>query len=221
MSSTSRYIVEKKPDQIQTALRGIIVLAKDLKISDVTLVVPKKGGWENSTVAEVLGKDVAKALLSGQRVALTTGVFMSLEGSQTFRASFGQQLLVGLHLSSKDMAKLDDAVGPTAIVFVPWSESEAQEWKQTWQPQTIGPIGAPVATTGLSQPVIDALTSLTELINLGTGLNHPSDKQHAKNTIAKLRQAGHAFDPVHVRDWALRHGWSSGAAAELEKLARK
>ena len=75
--------------------------------------------------------------------------------------------------------------------------------------------------SGLSTHVENALQRLTDTINLGTGLNHPSDKKHAERTFDKLRADGHAFDPVEVRRWAQRHNWSSGAAAELEAVARK
>jgi hypothetical protein len=219
--SVDRYIVERGTDQVPTAFRGIVKLAKEKGIAKITLVVPKKGGWEHSNVAEFLGQAAAKALTKGQLIKVVDGVTMSLESPQTFRASAGQGLLVGAHISVKDMAKLDDAWGAEAIVYVPWNDPEAQEWKATWHPQTMGPKSEEAQPNSLSEPVEEALKRLTRMINLSTGLGHPSDKQHAQRTFDKLRSEGHSFDPAEVRRWAQRNNWSSSAAADLEAVARK
>lgn len=221
MTSIPRYIVERGSDQVRTAFRGIVKIVKDLGITRVTLVVPKKGGWEHTIVAELLGAAVAKALVKGQPVTVIEGVTMVLESPATLRSSFNQGLLVGAHISIKDMAKLDDTWGTQGIMFLPWVDSEAQEWKATWQPETIGQKGPEASASGLSEPVQEALVRLTDSINLGTGLNHPSDKKHAERTFDKLLSEGHSFDPVEVRRWAQRHNWSSSAAANLEAVARR
>jgi len=221
VASIPRYIVERAPDQIRVAFRGIVKIVKDLGIARVTLVVPKKGGWEHTIVAEFLGAAVAKALVKGQSVTMVEGVTMLLDSPQTFRSTAGQGLLIGAHISIKDMAKLDDAWGAQAILFLPWNDPEAQEWKATWHPVTVGATAEETPTSSLSIPVEEALTRLTGMINLGTGLGHPSDKKHAERTFEKLRAEGHSFDPANVRRWAQRNHWSSSAAADLEKVARK
>lgn len=68
MAIVSRYIVERAPDQVQTAFQGIVSVCASKGINSVTLVVPQKGGWDRSIVAEFLKPIVAKALLKGQSV---------------------------------------------------------------------------------------------------------------------------------------------------------
>jgi hypothetical protein len=221
VASIDRYIVERNDTQVRTAFAGIVKLVKEKGITRVTLIVPKKGGWEHSIVGEFLGARVAKALAKGQSVTLVEGVTMLLESPQTFRPTAGQGLLVGVHISIKEMAKLDDAWGAQAILFLPWSDIESQEWKATWHPETFGQKGPDAPANALSQPVQEALGRLTESINLGTGLTHPLDKKHAEQTFDKLRSDGCSFDPVEVRRWAQRNNWSSKAAADLEEVARR
>jgi hypothetical protein len=221
MTSIARYIVERTPDQVPTAFRSVVQIVKDLGITRVTLVVPKKGGWEHTVVAQFLGANAAKALSKGQSVSLVDGVTMVLESPATLRSSFDQGLLVGAHISFNDMAKLDDAWGAQAIVFLPWNDSESQEWKATWRPKVMGAKAVEAPSTSLSEPVEEALKQLTDTINLGTGLGHPSDKKHAERTIDKLRSERHSFDPAEIRRWAQRNNWSSGATADLEAIARK
>lgn len=185
MASVERYIVERGADQVPMAFRGMVTLAKDNGIANITLVVPKKAGWEHSIIGEFLGQAVAKALIKGQSVRLE-GVTVSLESPQTFRPIPGQGLLVGAHISVKDMGKLEDAWGTQILVYLPWNDLEAQEWKATWYPQTIGSKSEEAQTSSLSVPVEEALKRLTDMINLGTGLGHPSDKRHAQKTFDKL-----------------------------------
>jgi hypothetical protein len=221
MPTVARYIVKRSSDQIRNAFQRILKLCKDQEIAQVTLVVPKKGGWEHTIVAEFLGQAVVKALLKGQPVRLTDGVRMTLESGQTFRPSAGQGLLVGAHVSIKDMNKLDDSWSAQAIMYLPWSDAEGQEWQATWNPQTVGAKTQDTPTSSLAKAVEEALHQLTQAINLGTGLGHPSDKKQAERTIDKIRADGHLFDPAEIRRWAQRNGWGSNAAADLEAVARK
>jgi hypothetical protein len=119
------------------------------------------------------------------------------------------------------MNKLDDSWGAQAIMYLPWNDTEGQEWQATWHPETVGPKTHNTSPSSLPKAVEEALHQLTKAINLGTGLGHPSDKKHAERTIDRLRADGHSFDPAEVRRWAQRNGWSSDAAADLEAVARK
>jgi hypothetical protein len=221
MAIVSRYIVERAPDQVRTAFQGIVSVCASKGINNVTLVVPQKGGWDRSIVAEFLKPVVAKALLKGQSVGVVKGVTMTLESVQTFRGSASHGLLVGAHISVKDMNKLDDSWNAQAIVYLPWNDAEGQEWQATWRPETIGPNTQNLAASSLPMAVEEALGQLTQSINLGTGLTHPSDKKHAERVIARLRADGHSLEPAEVRRWAQRNGWSSKAAADLESIVRK
>lgn len=221
MATASRYIVERASDQVRAAFQGVVSLCKSKGATSVTLVVPQKGGWDRSIVAEFLGPTVAKTLLKGQPVGIAEGVTMTLESTQTFRGNARHGLLVGAHISFKDMSKLDDVWDAQAIIYLPWNDMEGQEWRATWKPETIGPNTRNPPASDLSIPVEEALRQLTQHINLGTGLGHPSDKKHAQRVIANLRAGGHSFDPSEVRRWAQRNGWSSKAAADLESIARK
>ena len=221
MPAVTRYIVKRSSDQIRNAFQQILKLCKDQGIGQVTLVVPKKGGWEHTIVAEFLGQAATKALLKGQQVLLTDGASMTLQSGQALRPFVGQGLLVGAHVSIADMNKLDDLYGAQAIMYLPWTDDEGKEWQATWNPQIVGAETQKISSGNLPDAVEKALGQLTQTINLGTGLGHPSDKKHAERTIDKLRADGHSFDPAEIRRWAQRHGWSSSAAADLEGVARK
>ncbi len=219
--AVSRYIVARGANQVRDAFQAIVEVCRSRKIADVTIVVPKKGGWDRTIVAEFLKAAVVKALLKGQSVPIAEGVCMTLESAQNFRAYSNDGLLVGAHISSKDMNKLDDSPMAQAIFYLPWSDYEDTEWRATWSPEIIGSGTQNPPQNNLPAAVEKALSQLTKQINLGTGLGHPSDKRHAQRVIAELRAGGYSFDPAEIRRWAQRNGWSSDAAADLERIAAK
>ena len=221
MATIDRYIVHRTPDQVQTAFQGILKICRSKGLNTVTLIVPQKSGWDQTLVAQFLGPAIAKALLKGQSVNVTDGVNLTLESDSTYRPRSGNQLLVGAHVSLKTMNKLDDSWSAQAVMYLPWTDNEGAEWQATWDPKIVGPSTLNIEPNSLPKPVEEALSELTNVINLGTGLSHPSDKKHAERTIDKLRSDGCSFDPAELRRWAQRNGWSSTAAAELEAVARK
>lgn len=85
MASVARYVVERSPDQVRLAFKSVLEICKERNISSVTLVVPQKGGFDRTIVAEFLGPNVVKALVKGQPVLVAQGVQMKLESAQTSR----------------------------------------------------------------------------------------------------------------------------------------
>lgn len=219
--TVARYIVPREANQVRNAFRTIVEVCRNKEIASVTLVVPKKGGWDRTIVAEFLGAQVAKALLKGQPVRIADGISMTLESAQNFHAYANDGLLVGAHISLNDMNKLDDSPMAQAIIYLPWNDQEDAEWRATWDPEIVGSSIQNPRQNNLPDAVEKALSQLTTHINLGTGLDHPSDKKHAERVIATLRADGHSLDPAEVRRWAQRNGWSSDAAADLGRIAAK
>jgi len=221
MTVIPRYLVETGPNSVETAFRNLPSLCSKHGVTQITLVVPKKGGWEHTLVAQALGLAAAKALTKGPVSLWKGGPTLRLESHETFSSSSVHSgLIVGAHVGPKTMAKIDDAPDAQAILYLPWNEVEGREWQATWQPETIGPASWDAPTAALSKEVEDELLKLTRLVNIRS-MSHASDKESARVVIAGLRAAGHSIDPAEINRWALRHHWSSRAAAELEKIAKK
>ena len=72
-----------------------------------------------------------------------------------------------------------------------------------------------VQPTLFSQDVDNALSTLTQGINLSTGLVHPSDRNAVQNLLKKLKDFGYVLSPSDVRNWAIQKGWPYGVAKDL------
>lgn len=84
------------------------------------------------------------------------------------------------------------------------------------------PSGDPTRVLILDDSVIEnALLSVTKLINLShTGL-FTRDKQWADEALRILRAKGHSAPPDKIKSWAIRNGWTPGAASDLAKLSER
>jgi hypothetical protein len=77
----------------------------------------------------------------------------------------------------------------------------------------------PVAEGMISPLVEKALQLLSEEINLETGLSHPSDRNRAKELLAKLHRAGKSLDGSRIAVWARDQGWANADARDLAELS--
>ncbi|WP_144023140.1 hypothetical protein [Burkholderia sp. AU15512] len=224
-SQTPRFLVENVGPNIATAKLAMAEAVKycaSNNIANISLVVPAKGHFLGGTIAEMLGDKTAKALHAGRSVKVGgSNVSVTLEFPARIAAVQANTLLLGAHLSTSDMGKLDDCASPAAIVYLPWSETDGKEWLSLWQPSIWGNASWQVAAPSMDPAVIAALESLQTRVNVATGLAHPSDKKDALETFRVLRQAGHPVNANEVRNWALRNSWDQRGAGDLEAVAKK
>jgi hypothetical protein len=165
-------------------------------------------------LGQVIGESSAKRL--GRTKSLTTsGVKIDLLTERTAPMSFTRGPVVGVWVNDRELQALDDLMAP-AICAVPWSSIE--QWKATWGPLDIDS-GTAAPLLEIANPVVEAaMKSLTLMVNLSTGLGHPSDKASAIGFFKQLKAAREPFDVNEVRAWARRNGWRSRDAEALSAL---
>lgn len=133
---------------------------------------------------------------------------------------FTEGPILAVWKSDRTLDKIDD-LGAPAICVITWIEGELEEWKAAWGPTDLR-AGEAVEATEISNPVVlVALEGLTSLVNIGTGLSHPSDRGAAINTFRILKANGEEYSPSEVRAWAAGHGWRAEDATELGEVASK
>lgn len=221
-STTPRFIIENSGpdlDALKTALQGAIGICASSSISVITFLVSQKQSFPSTVVGSFLGTDNSKALCDGSSIQLAKGLSANLLSEKTFQLHQSYGMLIGVYLSQSGINLLDSA-NAKAIVFLPWTENEGKSWLATWNPTTLGKSTWQVAAHKLDKPVEDSLETLTQLINLSTGLSHPSDNKSAKDMFSRLKASGHRPDAESVRIWALNHNWQPDHAEDLKKLSQ-
>ncbi len=223
-ANTPRYLIENHGpdhDALKTAFSEAFRVCVQTGISEITLLVPAKRQFPNTVVGSFLGQSVTKALCKGQTVEIADGLSMSLESPKTFSPYKTYGMVIGVYLSQKDHNTLDSITSAQAIVLLPWTEEEGKVWLSTWNATVLGKSTWQVQQTSFPADIENALLTLTQEINLSTGLSHPSDKEAAKRTLSGLKQSGHRLIPDDIRKWALRNNWAPKDAEALGKLAAR
>ncbi|MFL5866689.1 MAG: hypothetical protein ACJ766_06265 [Thermoleophilaceae bacterium] len=169
-------------------------------------------------LAKTLGVDPKK--LVPEKSLVLGGIEVEIFTEKKIPPDFEGPIL-GLWVDDKQMQKLDDTDAP-GLCAVPWNKEYFNDWKETWNPVDIrtGEASGDDAS-GVSPLVQAALQSLTDRVNLSTGLSHPSDKDSAVGLFKILRNASEDYDPARVRGWAARHGWQAEDAREGGEVAEK
>jgi len=67
----------------------------------------------------------------------------------------------------------------------------------------------------------EALKLLTSMVNLSTGIIHPSDESAAKLFFKDLHKEGVLLNEMEISSWAVSNGWQLKDAKQLGELAER
>ena len=219
-----RFLIENygpNVDAFKMALAEAIKFSRLNGISQITLVISAKGGFPGTIIGEFFGDRISKLLCKGGVVDLGHGISMNLEIPRNLSSHKNFGTLLATYLSEEDMSIIDALRTVQAVVYLPWHEEEGKKWLACWNPVIWGNSSWIIKPLTFTQDIEEALSRLTKVINLSTGLAHPSDKEFAKRMFLKLKNEGHQVEPEDVKFWAIKNGWQARHAKELEKLATK
>ena len=219
-----RFLIENygpHVDAFKMALAEAIKFSRLNGISQITLVISAKGGFPGTIIGEFFGDRISKLLCKGGVVDLGHGISMNLEIPRNLSSHKNFGTLLATYLSEEDMSIIDALRTVQAVVYLPWHEEEGKKWLACWSPVIWGNSSWIIKPLTFTQDIEEALSRLTKVINLSTGLAHPSDKEFAKRMFLKLKNEGHQVEPEDVKFWAIKNGWQVRHAKELEKLATK
>lgn len=189
-------------------------------VRDITLLIHTKGQLDSTSLGRFLGKANLKALARGP-IPLPGGRQLGVETTTKLYSPSRRSVIIAYYADIKLLDAADGLRNIAGIVAVPWIPNEADSWAARWGVKVHGE--APRAAPALiDDPItVRALETLTAVINLSTGLIHPSDKTRAEETLRILRAKGHADPTPMIKSWAIRHGWKPDHATALEALSRR
>lgn len=209
------------PDTLGIALSSASQVAAASKAREILLLTHTKDQLRYTSLADQLGA-TAKALVGGQAVSLSTGLTLRHATRQTLKYGAGHAVIIVYYAEDRLLEFVDGLRDVAGVVAVPDVADQASVWAERWNPKIPGQKAAPVPAPILDDSVIEnALLSVTKLINLShTGL-FTRDKQWADETLRILRAKGHSAPPDKIKSWAIRNGWTPGAASDLAKLSER
>ena len=191
---------------------------EDTEIKKVILLAASKKNTD--WLDRLYGAKVVKQLFAGTVFENCKPIF-KIETTQTYRDnSSPSEIVITLGLDADDLLKIDDYYSVKAIIAIPWLKKNTGKWLQTWSPKELR--GKQPAIKGFANPsciVIKALEELTGLINMSTGIRHPSDEREAKTTILALHKYEPQLNGDFVAAYLVRElNWESESANEMKEF---
>jgi hypothetical protein len=219
-----RFIVENNgpnEEAVKMLFAEAIRYSSMNNIRKITLLVSVKGSFPDTVVGNFLGQKNSKKLCKGNSLLITDNISLNLDIPKNMSGFGAYGLVIGIYLSKHDLNALDSIRSAKAIAYLPWFEDEGKAWAATWCPKVWGISSWSVIPVSLPFFVEEELQRLTRIINLSTGLTHPSDKTAAQQIFKKLKSGGHTIHPENIRQWAIKNGWQPRHAEALSQLASK
>ena len=215
----SFFIKTEGPDQqaVKQAFQWLVTKARERAF----LAVMSYGNLRG-VISDVLGDRTVKTLIKEGRLRVG-GIEISLV-TQRKTIYNGQGVpLVVFYPTTKFLDQMDSIPNVSAMLVVPWRIEAVEPWIRTWGAIELG------TQESVEEPelvknkvVVEALKSLTAVVNVSTGITHPSDREAAVQLFTILRDAGELFNPEDVKAWLIRYGgWKAPQAQEVAELAQK
>jgi hypothetical protein len=185
------------------------------------IVVPTMSQFSSGALVGAIGEPAAQALAAQRLVSFGKGRVVGATARTLSRSrgwSGGPALL--LWPDRKLLATLNDDFRVGDLCVVPWTYGEVEPWAEGTHAVDLTRSRAPAPKQDLEALVQVALESLTNRVNLRTGLVHPSDKAAAVEMFKLLLRARSSWDPLSVETWGFQHGWSAEGARQLRDVAQ-
>lgn len=189
---------------------------------NIHLVFPQKSNFESTNLGKIIDKifgvGSAKKLCKGESIRNLDFILPSKISSNNSSGT-----ILAIYCTPNDMNKIDSNSYANSIIYVSWLLKEADIWESTWYNNGLNIVhGEPSQQIKiLPKEITSALKRLTSIVNLSTGLAHPSDQNYAQRIFKELQEKGYKADEQAVANWAIANGWNARHLDDLKKLTKR
>lgn len=204
------------------ALRYAVEVSSQSNDKNIHLVFPQKSNFESTNLGKIIdqifGVGSVKKLCKGESIGNLDFILPSKISSNNSSGT-----VLAIYCTPNDMNKIDSNSYANSIIYVSYFLEEADIWESTWYNNGLNIIhGEPSQQIEiLPEEITSALKRLTSIVNLSTGLAHPSDQKHAQRIFKELQEKGCKADEQAVANWAIANGWNASHLGDLKKLTKR
>lgn len=170
--------------------------------------------FDSSTISKMFEGNIR---LSGFVVPMTIETKITYEKSKY--SSPEEDVVVAFGMDLKDLEVIDDYYCVKYIIAVPWLKDKTMPWIERWNAEEITGAKRDSGKAGVSEIVKVAMKELSSIINMSTGISHPSDNDRAKTYIRALHKYESELNAHSVVSYLVAElGWTSSHANDVGKL---
>ena len=218
MSSRKSFYINSHGPDPNAIKTGLLWLLDQGKTSGGGFIAVQVIRNLDGVIRNILGCDRVKNRKKQHQVTIN-GVTISLITKKKMPYSVHDKSIFVVYPSESMLDKIDSIEDIKDILVCPWIFNEIENWITTWNATELGkPSTNNISIENLV--VVQALKSLTNCVNVSTGISHPSDRSAAIWTFRILKQNNENFYPAKVKSWLISQGhWNAVDAEEVAKIA--
>lgn len=162
------------------------------------------------------------AMLKSNRQVTKEGVTIFLAGKKKdIPITWNDPILV-IYGGQKLLDDVDAIEGTAHVLYVPWSEGDADDWVKTWSAHDLRGIEKPASESlALPKVALKALARLTNSVNFNNGLASSFERERTIETLETLHHKNVRASPAMMRQEIVRLGWDPKVADDFRDLAKK
>ncbi len=172
-------------------------------------------------VKELLGEDIIKTLIRNETVRLSDKLTLQ---AITQKDKFYQWdgYIIAIYPTKELLDKID-GLNASHVLVVPWLLTEVDFWIKMWNAQNIDDINKKREAPEMIEPIMEiALNHLNEMVNVSTGISHPSDHAATAQLFEILLANGIKYDTEQIRSYLIANlGWKPKHADDVVVIADK
>lgn len=223
----NRYYVEIEQDgydekaYLRVFKFALLLTQKDRDVKRIVCYIHTKGNI--GYFASLFDDSLIKMLLTGHVMVEPFPVPLTIQTKSSYSKnkyfSGNHDLVLAFGMDKEDLEVLDDYYGIEYIVAIPWLKDKTAPWIERWNVREITGKQYDKNVSEVSDIVKVAMTELSSVINMSTGISHPSDNNRAKTYIRALYKYEPELDAEAVVSYLVTGlGWTSSHANDVGKL---
>ena len=213
----SLYINTHGPDR-DAIKKGLRWLQNQSKLSKGGFIAVPGISNLDGIISDILGYKMIKNLKKGQ--IIMNGTKISLITERKLPHNVDYKPIFVLYADKYMLDKIDSIKNREDVLVCPWIFDDVKSWIDTRNATELGRTSEKKENTE-NPVVIQALQSLTNRVNISTGIAHPQDRSSAIWVFKILQQNHEKFSPDRIKSWLISEGnWKSTDAESVAEIAR-
>jgi hypothetical protein len=203
---------------VKRGIQALMEAAKNRTARTAWIVCSSKGNL-TGLIEGVIGGPAVKALQKGLQVELFKNCSLVFYHERAIPSSAEGSPVLVCFPDEALMQKIDSVRDLPILIVLPWVLENIKPWLLARGARDLL-AKTDVNPSKISNPVVErALASMLAMINVSTGIVHPSDKSAAIEVFKTLRAAKEQYDPMEVGAWFVQKGMDSKHASDIVSVA--
>jgi len=209
-----------KENELKTLKKAIDICLVNKEIQEIIALIHTKGN--TGYLERIFDTTNTKQFFTGIKIDVSVPVIKT-ETVKTINDDRNKKrVLIAFGLRSEELYLYDKFESVIAIIAHQWSKDGVKEWAKTWGATDILTNEVSEKHKLPNKVIQNALSDLTNSINMSTGILNTSDENLCKTYLRALNKYGYELNSVEINSYLISElHWQSDDAKEVIKLIDK